>query len=234
MSESAPPGGTREHIIAATMELVVRDGRDAVSTRAVCAAAGVQAPTIYRLFGDKQGLLDAVADVGFRSHLSGGVLDDPSDDPVEDLRRGWDMHLAFGLGNPYLYSLAYGGARPGYSTTAAVVGTEIVAMLVRRIAVVGRLRVPERRAVELLTAAGIGTTFLLIAMPEPDRDLALADRMREAVLAEILADAVPSASDGPVGAAVHLRAALGDAAALTDNERDLMRDWLDRIARDPD
>ena len=38
---------------------------DAVSTRAVAAAAGVQPPTIYRQFGDKEGLLDArIADYG--------------------------------------------------------------------------------------------------------------------------------------------------------------------------
>jgi AcrR family transcriptional regulator len=36
-------------------------GRRAVTTRAVAAGAGVQAPTIYRLFGDKDGLLDALA-----------------------------------------------------------------------------------------------------------------------------------------------------------------------------
>jgi AcrR family transcriptional regulator len=45
-------------------------GPDAVSTWAVSAAAGVQPPVIYRLFGDKNGLLDAVASYGFESYLS--------------------------------------------------------------------------------------------------------------------------------------------------------------------
>ena len=34
----------------------------AVTTRAVADAAGVQAPTLYRLFGDKDGLMEAVAE----------------------------------------------------------------------------------------------------------------------------------------------------------------------------
>jgi hypothetical protein len=35
---------------------------------------------------------------------------------------------------------------------------------------------------------------------------------------------------GPVGAAVALRAALGDATVLTTGEHAVMREWLDRIA----
>ena len=42
--------------------LLREQGAAAVTTRAVAMAAGVQAPTIYRLFGDKDGLLDAVAE----------------------------------------------------------------------------------------------------------------------------------------------------------------------------
>ena len=63
---SMPGGGPRERILAATAKLLAEGGREAASTRAVGAAAGVQAPTIYRLFGDKQGLLDAVAARGLR------------------------------------------------------------------------------------------------------------------------------------------------------------------------
>ena len=42
-------------------QLLNDGGREAVSTRAVAAAAGVQPPTIYRQYGDMQGLLSAVA-----------------------------------------------------------------------------------------------------------------------------------------------------------------------------
>ena len=52
---------TRERILDAAAELLVSGGTDGVSTRAVAAAAGVQAPTLYRLFGDKQGLLEAAS-----------------------------------------------------------------------------------------------------------------------------------------------------------------------------
>ncbi|HLR84941.1 MAG TPA: helix-turn-helix domain-containing protein, partial [Nocardioidaceae bacterium] len=53
-SSTVPAGRdqTRQRVIEAAIELLARDGRDAVTTRAVADAAGVQAPAIYRLFGD--------------------------------------------------------------------------------------------------------------------------------------------------------------------------------------
>ncbi|MDJ0345709.1 TetR/AcrR family transcriptional regulator [Streptomyces sp. H10-C2] len=79
-----------------------------MTIRSVSNAAGVQAPTIYRLFGDQQRLLDAVAAHGFTTYLSGKTNVKPSADPIEDLRSDWDLHVNFGLANPGLYSLMYG------------------------------------------------------------------------------------------------------------------------------
>src|ERR1044072_5485849 len=62
-------GGPGERLLGATAKLLPEGGREAASTRAVGAAAGVQAPTIYRLFGDMRGLLDAVAAEGVGAHL---------------------------------------------------------------------------------------------------------------------------------------------------------------------
>jgi AcrR family transcriptional regulator len=48
--------GTRERILQAAARLLAESGGAPVSTRAVCAAAGVGAPTLYHHFGDKDGL----------------------------------------------------------------------------------------------------------------------------------------------------------------------------------
>ena len=68
-------------------------------------AAGVQAPTIYRLFGDKDGLLDALAEHVFSAYVAGKAPSATTDDPVADLRAGWDTHIGFGLANPELFAL---------------------------------------------------------------------------------------------------------------------------------
>lgn len=229
-------GGPRERILAATAKLLAEGGREAVSTRAVGAAAGVQAPTIYRLFGDMRGLLDAVAAEGFAAYLSRKTDREPTADPVEDLRAGWDLHIGFGLANPALYllmnepRLGAAGAPPAAVPPAAVAGERVLAAHIRRIAEAGRLRVSEERAAHLVQAAGLGTTVTLITMPADRRDPELSALAREAVIAAITTDGPAATSPGPVTAAVTLRAVLPRTTVLTEPERRLLEEWLDRIA----
>jgi AcrR family transcriptional regulator len=228
-SFTSPADRTRERIVAAAAGLLADGGREAVSTRAVSLAAGVQPPTLYRLFGDKQGLLDAVATYGLQTYLHRKTVLEPSGDPVDDLRVGWDLHVGFGLENPALYALMYGEPRTGAPSAAAIAAADVLALHVRHIAEAGRLRVAEERAADLVHAAGCGTTLTLIAMPEDRRDRDLSHVAREAVIAAITTDAAVAAEPGPVAAAVTLRAVLPQTEALTEAERSLLSDWLDRI-----
>ncbi len=221
---------TRDRIVRAAAELLAKGGRGAVSTRAVAAAAGVQAPTIYRQFGDMQGLLDEVASFGFSAYLRDKTARGREEDPVEDLRRGWDLHVEFGLANPAFYTLMYGDPVPGTGSTAALEATEILRGLVRRVAEAGRLRVGEERAAQMIHAAGSGVTLTLIGVEPEERDPALSDTAREAVIAAITTDGPAPATPGPVSAAISLRAVLPQTSALSAHERALLREWLDRIA----
>lgn len=223
---------TRDRIIDAASALLAEGGRHAVSTRAVSAAAGVQAPAIYRIFGDMQGLLDAVASHGFETYLRSKKDTPSTDDPVDDLRQGWDLHIGFGLANSALYSLIYGDVRPGGEPPAARQASEILATLIHRIAEAGRLRMSEERAAVLVHATGRGMTLTLITMPEDQRDISLSTIARESVIAAITTDP-PSDElerNGLVTTAVALRALLPRTTALTTPERALLADWLDRIA----
>jgi AcrR family transcriptional regulator len=228
---------TRERIIDAAAQLLTDGGREAVSTRAVCTAAGVQAPTLYRIFGDKQGLLEAVADHGFATYLQSKTALEPSGDPVADLRRGWDLHVGFGLAHPALYALIYGEPRPGQEAPAARAAAVVLAGQVRRIAEAGRLRVSEERAVHLIHAAGSGMTFTLISLPADQRDPALSTLARESIIAAVTTDAsgppAPGTTTGAVVTAVALRAVLPQVDVLSESERRLLADWLDRIATSP-
>src|SRR5688572_25550419 len=91
---------TRQRVLEAAADLLAREGRDAVTTRAVAAAAGAQPPAIYRLFGDKDGLLEAVVEHGYATFLAAKRVDTHPQAPVEDLRAGWDLAVEFGLANP--------------------------------------------------------------------------------------------------------------------------------------
>jgi AcrR family transcriptional regulator len=228
------PGSSRDQVraqlVEVAAELLATRGPDAVTTRSVALAAGVQAPTIYRLFGDKSGLLDAVMKRGFASYLADKHPVSADADPVRGLRRGWELHVGFGLANPELFRLMHTALRTPDGRTAAATGAGVLQARVHRVAEAGRLRVTERRAVELIQAAGTGVVLTLIDQPEGEREDTLADTAWEAVCGTILTGASTAAITGPVAAAVTLRAALPDLAALTAAERALLGDWLDRIA----
>jgi AcrR family transcriptional regulator len=209
--------------------LLATKGPDAVTTRSVALAAGVQAPTIYRLFGDKNGLLDAVVEHGFASYLARKPPVGTDVDPVESLRAGWELHVGFGLANPEMFRLMHTALRTPKGRAATATGEEVLQARVHRVAEAGRLRVTERQAIDLIRAAGTGVVFTLIDQAGNDRDDTLADTAWESVCATILTDPSAAPMDS-AAAAVTLHAALPNLTALTAAERALLSDWLDRIA----
>lgn len=221
-------------MIDAATDLLETAGRDAVTARAVSAAAGVQTPTIYRRFGDMQGLLDAVADRGFSTYVLAKIDRPRHPDPVQDLREGWDLHVEFGLGHPALYALMYGDPRPGHRPAAAAQADTILHHLIHRVAEHGRLRTSVDVAVGMFGAAGVGVVLTLLGLEQQHRDLALSSETREALLSAItLPTTAGDDSRGPRPAehAVALRALLPEArSAFSHAELPLLEEWLERIA----
>ncbi len=234
--ETVEPGTARDEmrgrIILSAIDLLNHGGRDAVTTRAVADAAGVQAPALYRLFGDKQGLLDAVAEHGFAAYLKKKAVRQPGQDPVEDLRTGWNLHIEFGLSHPAIYLLMYAQPRPGAKSAAAEMSGRFLKEHIRRVAAAGRLRVPEEQAADLFHACGCGTVLTLLSQAEEQRDRSLSATAREAAIAAITSDQPVAEKSGPAAASVALRAVLPEARLLSDGERTLLTEWLDRLAAD--
>jgi AcrR family transcriptional regulator len=227
--------------VHAATDLLATGGRKAVTTRAVSAAAGVQPPTIYRQFGDMQGLLDVVARETLAVHVREQATRALTNDPVEDLRRGWDLHLAFGLAHPDAFALLYSAPSVPASVSVIDEGVSVLQELVARIAEAGRLRVDIAQATALIHAAGAGITLTLAATPPDERDPTLSETMREAILTAITVPASAEAPNrgrdsAPVAerVAVHaiaLQALLNDThSVLSPAERQLLSDWLDRLA----
>ena len=222
----------RGRIVLEAIDLLTEGGREALTTRAVANKAGVQPPTIYRLFGDKKGLLDAVSQHGFSAYLQEKNIRDFGPSPIEGLRAGWDLHVGFGLANPALYSLMYGDPRPHVRLPAAEASLLILKEHIRRIAANGQLRVSEGRAVNMMHAAGCGTVLTLLTMPKSDRDTGLSESAREAAISAIaiITHSPIAESPAPFAAAITLRAVLTDPVPrLSHAERVLLREWLDRL-----
>ena len=221
----------RTRIIDAALRLLDEGGPEAMSTRAVGAAANVQAPTIYRLFGDKQGLLDAVTAQRFEEYLDAKTRRTRADDPVDDLRLGWDLHIGFGLANPAVYVAIYGTPRAGEPAPAVRRSEEILLTMMRRIAAAGRLRVDEHTAAQVFHAAGRGTTLLLIATPAAERDERVPEIAREAMIAALTTEAAEAPAAEPLAVAARtIHAALPDVDGFSPGEKHLLAEWLDRLA----
>lgn len=219
----------RSTVIEAAATLLREQGARAVTTRGVAKAAGVQAPTIYRLFGDKDGLIDAVAEHVMSTYVAAKTRAASAEDtdPVSDLRSGWQIHVDFGLANPELYALLNTPGR-GETSPATAAGIEVLRTRVRRLATTGLLRVDEQRAVAMIHAAGSGTVLALLETPPAQRDLGLSGAMLDAVLGQILTAAPMTDDTGTSTIAITLASMLPDLPALTDAERGLMAEWLNR------
>lgn len=215
--------GTRERLIAAAAELIAASPGEDFSLRAVCDAVGVKMPTLYHFFGSKQGLVDAVVERGFDLYLGQKSAMEHSGDPIQDIRTGWDAHVAFGLRNPGFYTLMYGKVRPGHSPAAQSRPSEILRGLTARAAAMGRLVVPSDQAAAHVLVANIGVTLRQIVLAEPDPGLSVA--VREGVIAAITG--TDGDSGDPVAAVMELAAA--DPSALGEAETALLLSWLARL-----
>jgi AcrR family transcriptional regulator len=231
-AEIAVRDASRQRIVEAAADLLAHEGREAVTTRAVAAAAGVQAPAIYRLFGDKDGLLDAVAEHGYATFLAAKHTDTRPRNPVEDLRAGWDLAVEFGLANPELYALMYGEPRRGTNSAAFQAGMKILLGRIHRLATSGRLRVDEDLAASLIHATARGAVLTWLSLPDDRRDPALLTAMREAMISAVTLDQPAVPDTGPAGAARALRALLPEQTTLSNAEQHLLGEWLDRLTAD--
>ncbi|WP_067495190.1 TetR/AcrR family transcriptional regulator [Actinoplanes sp. TFC3] len=223
----------RAAMIAAAEQQLVSSPDGDIATRAVCEAVGVTQPVLYRLFGDKNGLLDALADDGLRRYAEHKAAQRKTDDPVADLVAGWDDHTEFGRRNPALYQLMF-APRPRSHAQARRKIMDLLEASLLRCAAVGALRVSPAAAAQLVLPANVGLVLSCIAQPELFDDPALSDRTRDAIFSSILISPVGTneAAHPVAAAALQLRSqlAVSGSEALEPAELALLDRWLERLA----
>jgi AcrR family transcriptional regulator len=226
----------RDRLLLAATQLLDEAGGGPVSTRQITERAGVQAPTLYHHFGSKQALLDAVVSHGFKEFLRRRRAAGAAGDPIDDIRAGWDTHVAFGLEFPSAYSHIYGNVKPGVPCGLV---EDVRAMLLETLKPAeeqGRLLVSAAKAAEHILAASSGVTLALIQQPLDERDLDLSTRVRDSVLHTIAsgddleAPAVATARSLPAAVGTVSEALESEAGSLTAGEIALMRELLARLS----
>ncbi|MFC7264028.1 TetR/AcrR family transcriptional regulator [Streptomyces lutosisoli] len=232
---------TKARILEVAAALVAESPNGDVSTRAVCEAAGVGAPALYRHFGDKEGLLSAVVDSGWEKYLATKRDRAPGTDPLQDLRDGWDNHTEFALQNPNLYRLMNS---PAMRTppAAALEAHRILTSDLQRAAEQGKLRLAPELAAQIIMSANVGVALMLVSRPATFSDKSVSRRVRDAVHAVVFIPEVTgsgpdaAAADGDEVEVPATAARLGamirtsPSPAFTPAETGLLTEWLDRLS----
>jgi AcrR family transcriptional regulator len=234
----------RTRILETASDLLSQSAGADVSTRAICEAAGITAPTLYHHFGDKDGLLAAVVDFGWATFLETkrAVAAVVHDHVADDVRAGWDNHLEFARENPSFYKLMWS---PTVAADSRAV-REAYQMLYDRLelgAGRGQLRMSAETASRIVLSATTGAALSLISKPDLYGDGTFATQLREAVIAWIT---VPQDAAGKAhqpereaeptiaSAAATLSSRLAaDEAPLSGPEIALMQQWLTTLADAP-
>jgi AcrR family transcriptional regulator len=206
-----------------------------IATRAVCEAVGVTQPVLYRLFGDKQGLLDALVDDGFHRYVDRKRALRETSDPVADLRAGWTDHMDFALTSPALYRLMF-TPRPGGTSAAHKQIFDLLVATLTRCAAAGTLAVDPSAAAQSILSANVGVALNMINQPDLYGDPALPNRMRDAVFGALLssrpADERPETITD-TARQLQAQIALTPPNQLIPEERELLKIWLNRITAEP-
>ena len=236
----------KTRILEAAAELIADSPDAEISTRAVCEAAGVSAPSIYHHFGDKEGLLAAVVDFTMECFLEAKrqAAAAVHDDVADDLRAGWDNHIQFARENPGMYRLLWSPAVSRESRAAAE-GHELLRMILERGASLGQLRMSVETATRVVMAAVTGAALSIVSQPELFGDGAFAQTLRESVIAAVVVTGsntsasqrrkrANSSETTLATTAATLQSMLGhQQPALTEAERALMQQWLSKLADAP-
>lgn len=150
---------TETTILDAAAAVLDTHGPAGLTTRAVCEAAGVKAPTLYHHFGDKSGLERALVKRGLADFNARKKVAQATVDPLVLLRAGWDQALEFALKKPALYALFAQHVRdqPDLASEAF----ELMQSRVQRLVDMGRFRGPVDSAARIVWAASQGALSLV-------------------------------------------------------------------------
>ena len=229
-------------IIEAAAALLAKSVDGDISTREICDAAGVTAPTLYHHFGDKESLLRAVVDFGWTDFLKSKrtVAVVVHDHVGDDIRAGWNNHIEFALKNPNFYRLMWA---PGVAPNSVALA-EAHRMLYDRMklgASRGQLRVSPAMAARIVMSATVGAALALITQPEHYTDDSFSKQLLEAVIG-FVAVGVATKGQGRTRRAAPQSTSISSVAAtlssklesepnpLTPAERQLLQQWLTALA----
>ncbi|MBK7860012.1 MAG: hypothetical protein IPJ65_15590 [Archangiaceae bacterium] len=92
------------------------------------------------MFGDKDGLLEAVAEDQLARYIARKKAHPPRAKPLDDLRLGWDLNVEFNLQHPAVFAILSSDTRPASLARVAAGGIDVLRARIRAVAAAGLFR----------------------------------------------------------------------------------------------
>ncbi len=109
-----PSIGMEAALVDAALELLEREGPEALSVRRIAAAAGVAPMGVYNHFSSKAGIIEALFVEGFQRLGEAMVTLNDISDPEEALLEGGRRYRSLALAHPMVYRLMFLQAVAGF------------------------------------------------------------------------------------------------------------------------
>ncbi len=179
----------RRAILDATEALLLEEGAERFSIRRLVERCGYTAPTIYRHFGDKPGLLDALLEERFQKLFRRLRRVRRGEDPVEYLRAVARTFVRFGLRHPTHYQLLAGPREPEWTPPPSMEESrELLEQPWVELWEAGRLRAGDVDAAgQALWALSHGLIVLLTGRPDHEWSKTLIEDSIDALLRGLVA-----------------------------------------------
>jgi AcrR family transcriptional regulator len=189
-----------ERIRRCALEILRAGGPAALTTRAVCDCAGVTAPTLYHHYGDKDGLLRALAQSELLALFARKQRLKSTGDALRDLKRGWDDWVEFAIDQPHL---ARALQVSGRATTQPLqeAAEAIAAGRLAKLATTTPLLVDSATGARVLVAGANAVVQMLLDGVTVAEVRRLSPLLRDGLVASLCASQVKLASSRPDRAA---------------------------------
>lgn len=155
---------TAERILSLASAWMRANPGELPTTRKLCELAEVTAPTLYHHFGDKEGLMLAVAEREMLIFFQGKKKQPETSNPVADLLKGWDQWIDFARKHT---SLIVALQQSATISARLRMGAESIALgRLERLHALKPLRFPPQQAAQMVVAASnVVVQLMLQGMP---------------------------------------------------------------------
>lgn len=215
----------RTVVLDAANTIVATKGPEALSLPTLCAAANVNPALLAKMFGNREGIVQAAADFRHSKYTEGWASLQPTGNPMNDFRGAWVYHNDFIRTHPPI-PLTPPGAWSLVSSRISKRGQEVIVGGLASLQDAGLLRISHERATLIVHVALLGWAAMVQDQAEPPKDRHSLSFICESVLLMITSSRIRPGANSLRIAALTLLDNISDLDVVSPGEGLFLREIL--------